>query len=119
MNKTPKVLIIKPQGLEAEYVVSETGEESGGTTSFKPKVFFSIHVSDENIFNYLKKTINPICDIESIFNAYQYSDNLIENINKSKDLYLNKQFQLGSPMKQLTQKNDVAPVHVLTNQNKK
>lgn len=119
MNSIPKVLIIKPQGLEAEYVVSETGEESGGTISFKPKTFFSIHITDENIVNYLKKTISPICDIESIFNAYQYSNNLIDNLNQSRDLYLNKQFQLGSPMKQLTQKNDVAPVHILTNQNKK
>lgn len=115
-NKQSKILIIKPQGLEAEYTVTETGEESGGTSMFKPKTFFSIHLSDENVVNYLKKTILPICDIEGIFTAYQYNSNLVENLNNSVELYLNKQSQFGSPMKQLTQKNDVAAVHVLTNQ---
>lgn len=118
-NKTSKIIIIKPQGLEAEYFKSEdTGEESGGTVMFKPKTFFSIHLNDENIVNFLKKTMYPICDIEGIFNAYQYPDNLTENLSNASELYLNKQFQFGSPMKQLSQKDTIPAVHVLTNQKK-
>ncbi len=118
-NNSSKIIIIKPQGLEAEYLKSEeTGEESGGTVMFKPKSFFSVHLNDERIVEFLKKTMYPICDIEGIFAAYQYTNDLTSNLNNATELYLNKQFQFGSPMKQLSQKDTIPAVHVLSNQKK-